>query len=105
MDAKMVDMKYSGSDCSPCCYDSEYPIGFFLSPKQVEALGIPETIEPDTVMDAMVKIKVKSVTRRTGEVELYAAVTEMGIVPTSVKEDPTSKMAKAYGDDDGGDKA
>ena len=105
MDTKMIDMSYTGSDCSPCCslYDSKYPIGFFLNPKQVEALGIPATVEPETTFEVVAKIKINSVTKREGQVECYACVTDMGIVAAAVKESPNAKMARAYskGDKDG----
>lgn len=97
MDAKRVDMSYSGSDCVPCCslYDSKYPIGFFLNPKQVEALGIPADVEPETTMEMVATIKINSVTKREGQVECFACVTEMGIVPAA-KTSPNAKMANAY---------
>ena len=106
MDAKMVDMSYSGSDCVPCCslYDSKYPIGFFLNPKQVEALGIPADVEPETSMKMVATIKINSVTKREGQMECYACVTEMAIAPAA-KESPNAKMATAYaakGDKDNG---
>lgn len=104
MDTKKVDMSYSGSDCAPCCslYDSKYPIGFFLNPKQVEALGIPAEVEPGTMMEVVATVKINSVTKREGQVECYACVTEMGIVPAGKKQSPNAIMAKAYkGDNDG----
>ncbi len=104
MDIKKVDMKRSNDDM-PCCgmYDSEYPIGFLLNPKQVADLGIPENVEPETTMEIVATIKVKSVTRREGQTELYACITEMGIV-TAAKPSPTAKMADAYaqGEDENG---
>lgn len=107
MDTKMIDMSYTGSDCSPCCslYDSKYPIGFFLNPKQVEALGIPATVEPETTMKMVGTIKINSVTKREGQTECYACVTEMAIVPAEAKASPNAKMATAYaakGDKDNG---
>lgn len=105
METKKVDMSYSGND-APCCslYDSKYPIGFFLSPKQVEALGIPATVEPETTMEIVATVKINSVTKREGQTECYACVTEMGIV-NAAKASPNAKMAKAYkGDDNGADK-
>lgn len=105
METKKVDMSYSGSDCAPCCslYDSKYPIGFFLNSKQVEALGIPADAEPGAMMEVVATVKISSVTKREGQTECYACVTEMGIVPAAVKESPNAKMAKAYskGDKDG----
>jgi len=105
MDTKKVDMSYSGSDCSPCTslYDNKYPIGFFLNPKQVDALGIPAEVEPGTTMEIVATVKINSVTRREGQVECYACVTEMGIVPASsaAKATPNATMAKAYGKGEG----
>lgn len=105
MDTKKVDMSYSGSNCAPCCslYDSKYPIGFFLNPKQVEALGIPADVEPETEMEVVATIKINSVTKREGQTECYACVTEMGIVPAAAKATPNAKMAKAYGKGEGED--
>ena len=97
MDTKKVDMSYKGMDSSPCCslYDSKYPIGFFLNPKQVEALGIPADVEPETTMEIAATIKINSVTKREGQTECYACVTEMCIMKDD-KKDPNAKMAKAY---------
>lgn len=106
MDTKKVDMSYSGSDCAPCCslYDSKYPIGFFLNPKQVAALGIPDDVEPGTMMEVVATVKINSVTKREGQVECYACVTEMGIVPAAAaKVSPNAKMAKAYAKGEGED--
>ena len=106
MDIKKVDMSYDRS-CDPCCgiSDSNYPIGFFLNPKQVAALGIPADIEPETMLDAGITLKIKSVTKREGETEVYACVTEMGIA-SAAKPSPNAKMADAYsskGEEDHGD--
>lgn len=96
MDAKKVDMSYTGSD-SMCCslYDSKYPIGFFLSPKQVEALGIPADVEPETTMEIVATIKINSVTKREAQTECYACITEMCVIKAD-KAGPSAKMAKAY---------
>ena len=105
METKKVDMSYSGSDCAPCCslYDSKYPIGFFLNLKQVAALGIPDTVEPGTMMDIVATVKINSVTKREGQVECYACVTEMGVASGTAKATPNAKMAKAYGKGEGAD--
>lgn len=105
METKKVDMSYTGSDCSPCCslYDSKYPIGFFLNSKQVEALGIPADAEPGAMMEICATVKINSVTKREGQTECYACVTEMGIVPAAAaKVSPTAKMAKAYKGEENG---
>ena len=106
METKEVDMSYDSMNDAPVCcglYDSKYPIGFFLNPKQVKALGIPETVEPGATMEIVATIKITSVTKREGQTECYACVTEMGIV-SAAKTSPTAKMADAYaeGEDEDG---
>lgn len=98
MKPNMVDMSNNGNDmlCSSM-YDSKYSIGFFLNPKQVEALGITPDVEPETVMCVIAMVKVKSVTKRDGETECYMCVTEMGIATKEDKPSPSTKMAAAYG--------
>ena len=91
---EMKDASYGGSCVSS--YDSNYTIGFFLSPKQVEALGISPDIQPDTMIKAVVNLRVASVTKRTDETELYATVCEMGIVKAEDKPSPKGMMEKAY---------
>jgi len=101
-----IDMSYNNSGSFPCCSPSDchYPIGFFLSPKQIEQLGISDTVKPGDTMDVAATIKITSVTSKEKETELYAVVTEMGIVSKEKKAKPTAGelMAGAYkGADDG----
>lgn len=98
-----VSMKRE-SDTMPCVgmYDNEYPIGFFLDPQQVKALGIDGNVEPGAMVNLVATAKVKSVTKREDQVEMYLCVTEMG-VDGAPKKSPTAKLAGAYskGESDG----
>lgn len=107
MDTKMIDMAREEDDS--CCmsiggYDNKYPIGFFLDPKTVKKLGVPDDIQPGQTVEAHATLKISSVTRREGKTECYVCVTAMGLVQTDAKT-PSAKMAESYKEDEGnGDK-
>lgn len=96
--ADMVELKRKDSGmCSPC--DSEYPVGFFLDPHMVKALGLDKA-EPGQTFKIVGEISVKSVTRREDSTDLYACLTKAMVGGESKTEDnPTAKdkMAEAYG--------
>lgn len=102
MDVKKIDM--SSTESSSCClpfHDNKYPVGFFLNPKQVEGLGLEETVQPGDILNVVATIKVSSVTKREGQTECYVCITEMGCLkPAEHEETPANKMAKAYGEKD-----
>lgn len=103
MDTKMIDMARDEDDS--CCmsiggYDNKYPIGFFLDPKTVKKLGIPDDVQPGQTIEVKAALKISSVTRREGKTEGYVCVTAMGIVQPD-KKTPAAKMADSYNGDDG----
>ena len=103
MDTKMIDMARDEDDS--CCmsiggYDNKYPIGFFLDPKMVKKLGIPDDIQPGQVVEVQAALKFSSVTRREGKTEAYVCVTAMGIKQPD-KKTPAAKMAESYSGDEG----
>lgn len=101
MNVKKIDMANTGE--SSCClpfHDNKYSVGFFLNPKQVEALGIADDVQPGETMEIVATLKISSVTKREGQTECYVCITEMGCVKPAQTETPSNKMAKAYGEKD-----
>lgn len=100
--ADMVELKRKDTD--GCCFPSEYPVGFFLDPHMVKALGL-EKAEPGQTYKIVGEITIKSVTRKEESTDLYACMTKAMIGGESKTEDtPTAKdkMAESYGVKDGG---
>lgn len=114
--ADMVELKRDkdGPCCGiPCDFDDDYPVGFFLDPHMVKALGL-NNVEPGQDFKISGVIHVKRVSKaedsKDGEnkVDLYACLTKMTVMGKAEGQSITNeqRMLKTYeGDANGDDKA